>query len=151
MRISKKCEYALCALIYLALNYDKGLTQIQDIVKKENIPEKFLEQILLNLKNSGFLQSKRGVGGGYFLSKLPDKITLGKIIRLIDGPLALVGCVSKTAYMKCVKETTCGLRSVMLDVRNATAEILDHITLLDVCNRIKGVTERRAETLMYYI
>lgn len=138
------------ALVDLALNYKKGLRQIQDIVREEAIPEKFLEHILIILKNAGFIQSKRGIGGGYFLSKSPDEISLGDVIRLIDGPLSPLGCVS-TDHVNCPKEITCGIRSVMLDVTNATAEILDRITLADVCDRTRGMKERRAQTLMYYI
>ncbi|MDD5773878.1 MAG: Rrf2 family transcriptional regulator [bacterium] len=151
MKISKKGEYAIRALINLALNYGKGVTQIQDIAKSEDIPVKFLEQILLSLKNAGFLQSKRGKGGGYLLDRSPDKIKLGEIIRLIDGPLAPLACVSITDHVQCSKEATCGLRSVMVDVKDAISEILDHITLTDVCKRIEGKKDRRLETLMYNI
>src|SRR4030043_1236216 len=133
MKITKKGEYAMRALVDLALNHKKGMRQIQEIVREEAIPEKFLEQILVILKNAGFIQSKRGIGGGYFLSKSPDEISLGEVIRLIDGPLAPLGCVSKSEYVKCPKEITCGIRSVMLDVGNATAAILDRVTLADVC------------------
>lgn len=150
MKITKKGEYALRALVDLALNYKKGMRQTQDIVRKEDIPEKFLEQILVALKNAGFIQSKRGIGGGYFLNKSPDEISLGEVIRLIDGPLAPLECVN-TEHLNCSKEITCGIRSVMLDVANATAEILDRVTLADVCNRTKGMAERRAQTLMYHI
>ena len=150
MKITKKGDYALRALVDLALNYKKGLRQIQDIVRKEAIPEKFLEQILVTLKNAGFIQSKRGIGGGYFLSKSPEEISLGDVIRVIDGPLTPLQCVN-TEHLNCSKEMTCGIRSVMLDVANATAEILDHVSLADVCNRIRGVKERRGEYLMYYI
>ncbi len=151
MKITKKGEYALRALVDLSLNHKRGLRQIQDIVREEAIPEKFLEQILVVLKNAGFIQSKRGIGGGYFLSKSPDEISLGEVIRLIDGPLAPLNCVSKSEHVKCPKEITCGIRSVMLDVTNATAEILDRVTLADVCNRTRGMKERRAEILMYHI
>ncbi len=150
MKITKKGEYAMRALLDLAFNYKNGLRQIRDIVREEAIPEKFLEQILVVLKNAGLIQSKRGIGGGYFLSKAPDEISLGEVIRLIDGPLAPLGCVS-AKHEKCPREVTCGLRSVMLDVSNATAEILDHVTLADVWNRTRGMKERRAERLMYYI
>ena len=150
MKITKKGEYAMRALVDLALNYKKGLKQIQDIVRDEDIPEKFLEQILVILRNAGFVESKRGVGGGYSLNKPPDEISLGEVIRLIDGPLAPLGCVS-TEGVSCPKEITCGIRSVMLDVTNATTEILDRVTLADVCSRTRGMKERRAQTLMYYI
>lgn len=150
MKITKKGEYAMRALVDLALNYKKGMRQIQDIVREEAIPGKFLEQILVILKNAGLIQSKRGIGGGYFLSKSPGEISLGEVIRLIDGPLAPLECVN-AEHLNCSKEITCGIRSVMLDVANATAEILDRVTLTDVCNRTKGMAERRAQTLMYHI
>jgi Rrf2 family protein len=150
VKITKKGEYAMRALADLALNYKKGLRQIQDIVQEEDIPEKFLEQILVILKNAGFIQSKRGIGGGYFLSKSPDEISLGDVIRLIDGPLSPLECASPD-HINCPKEITCGIRSVMLDVANATAEILDRVTLADVCSRARGMKERRGQTLMYYI
>jgi Rrf2 family protein len=151
MKITRKGEYAMRALVDLALNYKKGIRQIQEIVREEAIPEKFLEQILVILKNAGFIQSKRGIGGGYFLSKSPDEISLGDVIRLIDGPLAPLDCVTKTTHAKCPREITCGIRSVMLDVTNATAEILDRVTLADICSRTRGMKERRAQTSMYYI
>lgn len=150
MKITKKGEYAMRALVDLALNYKKGLRQIQDIVRDEAIPEKFLEQILIILKNAGFIQSKRGVGGGYFLNKSPDEISLGDVIRLVDGPLSPLGCVN-TEHINCPKEITCGIRSVMLDVTNAATEILDRVTLAEVCNRTRGMMEQRSQTLMYHI
>lgn len=151
MKITKKGEYAMRALVDLALNYRKGKRQIQDIVREEAIPEKFLEQILVVLKNAGFVQSKRGIGGGYLLNKPPDEISLGEVIRLIDGPLAPLGCASEGSQGNCPKEITCGIRSVMVDVTNAATEILDRVTLADVCKRAKGMAERRSEILMYHI
>ena len=151
MKISKKGDYALRALIHLALRYGEGMTKMQDISRKEGIPKKFLEQILLLLKGAGYLQSKSGIGGGYIFAKAPRDIKLGEIIRLIDGPLAPVGCVSKAFHVTCPKEKTCGLRSIMLDVRNVTAQILDHIDLADICDRTRGVSRRKARTLRYYV
>jgi len=151
MKVTKKGEYAMRAMVDLALNYNKGLRQIQDIVREEVIPERFLEQILLMLKNAGFVESKRGVGGGYFLSRRPDEISLGEVIRAIDGPLSPLDCIGKSANVKCPKEVVCGIRSVMVDVRNAMTKILDHVSLADVCNRTRGMVERRAQTVMYYI
>jgi len=150
MKITRKGEYAMRALVDLALHYKKGMRQIQDIVREEDIPEKFLEQILLILKNAGFIQSKRGLGGGYSLNRPPDQISLGDVIRLIDGPLSPLECVSADR-INCPKEITCGIRSVMLDVANATTEILDRVTLADVCNKTRGMKEQRTQTLMYYI
>ncbi len=136
MKFSKKSEYALRALIELTAHYDRKLLQRHEIGRKQNIPVEFLEQILLALKNAGLLTSRRGVGGGYSLLKSPDTITLGQVIRILDGPLAPIGCVSKTAYQKCkdcpyTDATHCPIQHVMLGVRNAIAEILDNYTLRD--------------------
>lgn len=108
------------------------------IAEREQMPIKFLEQILLTLKNAGLLQSRMGVGGGYYLARPAAEITLGQIVRVLDGPLAPIRCVSKMAYQPCAcpDETTCGLRLVMLDVRNAIADILDNTTLADVTQRV---------------
>jgi Rrf2 family cysteine metabolism transcriptional repressor len=143
MRLSRKGEYALRAMIYLSLNYKKDYIQIHEISEVEKIPEKFLEQILLELKNVGLLKSKRGVGGGYSLIKDPKEITLAYVIRVIDGPLAPLSCVSKWAYVSCPEEKNCGLYSIMLDVRNAIAKILEGITFADACKRTKGTLRKK--------
>lgn len=132
--ISKKTKYALNALIYLAKHHQEGPVLISAIARSERIPQKFLEQILLDLKNNGILQSKKGKGGGYFLGRPAQEIMLGKVIRLFDGPLAPVSCVSQTAYMKCAEcrdDTCCGIRMVMKDVRDAISNILDKTSLAD--------------------
>lgn len=141
MKISKKGEYALKAMIYLSLNYGKKPVQIQEISENENIPKKFLEQILLSLKKAGLLQSKQGMGGGYFLSKSPREISLAQVIRVIDGPLAPLRCVSKWAPVKCPIEKKCKLQKVMLEVRDAIAKILENITFEDMCERTMEVKE----------
>jgi Rrf2 family protein len=133
MRISRKGEYALRATAFLALNYRKSPVHIHEISRREKIPEKFLEQILLQLKRAGLLDSKRGARGGYLLLKPPQRVSLAQIIRIIDGPLAPLGCVSKYAHVRCPDEKKCGLRKVMLGVRNVVAEMLEGITLEDVC------------------
>lgn len=119
------------------------LVQIKDISQREKIPAKFLEQILLTLKNAGIVHSKMGIGGGYYLARLPDEITLGQVIRVLDGPLAPIRCVSQMAYEPCgcPDEATCGLRLSMLEVRNAIAEILDHTTLADVIQKVEVTRE----------
>lgn len=146
MRLSKRGEYGLRAMIDLttALNAQDGrsnggVVQIREIAERQHIPAKFLEQILLTLKNAGLLHSRMGVGGGYYLAKPANEITLGQIVRVLDGPLAPIGCVSQMAYEPCgcPDEQTCGLRLVMLDVRNAIAEILDRTSLADVSQRIE--------------
>ena len=136
MRFSKKSEYALRALIELTEQYNRKLLQRHEIGKKQNIPVEYLEQILLTLKNAGLLASRRGVGGGYSLLKDPQTITLGQVIRMLDGPLAPIACVSKTAFQKCqdcphADTKNCPIQSVMLDVRNAIADILDNYRLSD--------------------
>lgn len=115
-----------------------GVVQIREIAERQHIPAKFLEQILLTLKNAGLLHSRMGVGGGYYLAKPSNEISLGQIVRVLDGPLAPIGCVSQMAYETCgcPDERTCGLRLVMLDVRNAIADILDGTSLADVNKRV---------------
>jgi len=130
--LSKRAKYGLRALVYLAQHRGEGLFQIGDISERLNIPRKFLEAILLDLRNEGILQSRKGREGGYFMERSPDTIPLGRIIRYIDGPLASVPCVSQTAYSRCddcPSENTCVIRCVMKEVRDATAKILDATTL----------------------
>lgn len=142
MRLSKRGEYGLRAMIALAdmqkQNPD-ALVQIKDLSARENISSKFLEQILLTLKNAGLLHSKMGVGGGYYLAKAPREITLGQIFRTLDGPVAPIRCVSQMAYeaCECPDEETCGLRMAMFDVRNAIVNVLDKTTLADVIKRVE--------------
>jgi len=130
----------------LAAEYESGPILIADIAKSQCIPRKFLELILLELKRHGLLQSKKGKGGGYFLAKHPSSIPLGQVIRYMDGPIALVPCVSQTAYMKCgdcQDEATCGLRIVMKEVRDIMGAILDGTTLADVAKKV-GAKARTA-------
>jgi Rrf2 family protein len=149
MHLSKRGEYGLRAMVDLAAQLKlreaqgdgggRGVVQIKDIAERQHIPAKFLEQILLTLKNNGLLLSRMGVGGGYYLAYPPDEISLGQIVRILDGPLAPICCVSQMAYEPCgcPDEQTCGLRLVMLDVRNAIADILDKTTLTDVMKRVE--------------
>ncbi len=136
MKLSKRGEYALRGLIDLGIAHEAGrdVIRIQEIVSKEGIPTPFLEQIFAQLRQAGFIDGKRGKKGGYFLAKPADTISMGQVVRLIDGPLAPIGCVSQTKYEKCScpDENHCGLRMLMLDVRNAIAEILDRYTLSQV-------------------
>ncbi|OLD41178.1 MAG: hypothetical protein AUI21_02525 [Nitrospirae bacterium 13_1_40CM_2_62_10] len=136
MKFSKKSEYALRALIELTVQYGQPHLQRHEIAKRQQIPIEFLEQILLTLKNAGLLGSRRGVTGGYSLIKPPQDITLGQVIRILDGPLAPIGCVSKTAYQKCsdcpyTEKKSCPIQNAMLGVRNAIADILDNYKLSD--------------------
>lgn len=144
MRLSKRGEYGLRAMIELATwdyeNPGMHIVQIKDLAERQKIPAKFLEQILLSLKNAGLLQSKMGVGGGYYLARQASEISLGHIVRILDGPLAPIRCVSQMAYEPCgcPDEQTCGLRMVMSDVRNAITDILDQTTLADVAGRVEN-------------
>ncbi|MDR0352198.1 MAG: Rrf2 family transcriptional regulator [Opitutaceae bacterium] len=136
MNLSKRGEYGLRAMIDMAIAHELGrdLLQLSELAESEKIPVKFLEQILLALKQGGFLESMRGKYGGYRLARPAREIIAGRIVRHLDGPLAPIGCVSQTAYEKCScpDETHCGLRMLMLDVRNAISNILDRYTLADV-------------------
>ena len=136
MRLSKKSEYGLRAMIELTQNFNRGVVQRRDLAERQGIPLGFLEMILLQLKHSGLVGSRRGTHGGVFLIKSPKEITLGKIIRILDGPLAPIGCVSQTAYQKCegcpyAKTDTCPIQGAMLNVRNAISAVLDDFTLED--------------------
>ena len=136
MKLSKKSEYGLRALLELTIAHGKTILQRHEIADRQHIPIEFLEQILLTLKRAGLVTSRRGIKGGYTLIKQPREITLGHVIRLLDGPLAPIGCVSKTAYQKCnecpyANKTRCPLQEVMGAVRDAIAGILDHYTLAD--------------------
>lgn len=136
MKLSKRGEYALRALIDLGIAHHVGrdLIGLPEIVAKEKIPAPFLEQILAQLRSAGIVDGKRGKNGGYFLAKPADTISIGQIVRLIDGPLAPIRCVSQTKYQPCTcpDEDHCGLRMLMLDVRNAIANILDQYTLSQI-------------------
>ncbi|MEI6283304.1 MAG: Rrf2 family transcriptional regulator [Alphaproteobacteria bacterium] len=136
MKLSKRGEYALRTLISLgiAAEVKRSLVQVAEIADKERLPAKFLEQIMQALKEAGFIASERGKFGGYRLARPAAKISIGAVVRALEGPLAPIGCVSQTAYEKCScpDEEHCGLRMLMLDVRNAIAGILDRYTLADV-------------------
>ncbi len=154
MMISQKTKYALKALIYLAKYYGEGPILISHLAQQEKIPKKFLELILLELKNFGFLRSKKGRGGGYYLGRPPDTITLGQIIRILDGPLAPIPCVSATAYERCEEchdELACGLRLVMQEVRDCTAKILDNTSLQDVLDQMDSCNSNQLNSQFYQI
>jgi Rrf2 family protein len=143
MKISKRGEYALRALIDLGIASELGwpMLQVSELAAKEKLPIKFLEQIFAQLKAAGYVKSRRGKFGGYSLGRPMNRIKFGAVIRLIDGPLAPIRCVSKTSYARCScpDEIHCGLRMLMFDVRNAIATILDRYTLADIV----GITLRK--------
>lgn len=133
--LSKKAKYAINALVYLAREYGKGPVQIQQIAESEHIPHKFLEAILLEFKKEGMLFSKKGKGGGYYLHRHPDEVNLADVMRLMDGPIALLPCVTYKYYERCEEckdEETCGIRKVFLDVRNETVKMLKKATLSSI-------------------
>lgn len=136
--LSKKTKYAIKALVALGKNEGKPPMQISKIAIEEQIPKKFLEQILLDLRNSGFLYSKKGAGGGYALNKDPKEIYLVHVMRITDGPIAMVPCASFNFYHKCEEckdEITCGIRNVFIDVRDATLKILTETSIADIISR----------------
>ena len=132
MRISRKAEYALRALVAIARQPKSW--QIQELSTRENIPVKFLEQILLALRHAGLLTSKRGVGGGYTLRKAASEISVGEVIRVLDGPIALVPCAAEQAGEPCTcpNPNSCALRLLMTDVRRDLSAMLDHRTIDDM-------------------
>jgi len=132
--LSKKTQYAFRALEMLVQKYEQGPVLISDIARKKKIPLKFLENILLQLKKDGILESKKGKGGGYFLVHKPSKIPVARIIRVVDGPIAMLPCVSLYFYQKCKNcdEKHCGLHEIMIDVRDAQLAILEKKTLADL-------------------
>jgi len=130
--LTRKGKYGLKAMVLLAREHGHGPVLIGDIAEDEAIPKKFLENILLGLKHRGLLHSRKGPHGGYQLARSPEQISVGEIIRALDGPLALVSCVSQTAYVpceECVTERDCAVRRVFQQVRDETARILDGTTL----------------------
>lgn len=132
--LSQKARYGLRAMLHLAEHAKEASLQIADIADKANVPRKFLEQILLELKRRGLVHSVRGRNGGYNLGRSPKDISFAEVIRVIDGPLALSPCASRTAYRKCEDcsdETTCAIRRSLIDVRNSTARILEQHSLAD--------------------
>jgi Rrf2 family protein len=133
--LSKKCKYAIHALVYLAERYQKGPIHIQEIAEKQRIPKKFLEAILLELRNAKILHSKKGKGGGYYLYRRPEDVNLIEIIRLMDGAIAMLPCVSLNYYEpceECIDEKTCGIRNAFISVRDETLKVLKNSNLAQI-------------------
>ncbi len=140
--LSKKCKYAIHALVYLAERHQQGPVHIQEIAEKQRIPKKFLESILLELRNAKILHSKKGKGGGYYLYKKPEDVNLMDIIRLMDGAIAMLPCVSLNYYEPCEEcrdEKTCGIRDAFIGVRDETLNILSGTTLAKIMQRQKAL------------
>ena len=154
--ISKRTQYGLKAVIALGRKYGEGPVLIATLAKEENVPLKFLEVILLDLKGHGILDSKKGKHGGYQLTRPPSTITFGSIIRMLEGPLAPLPCASERMYRaceECADVENCGTRILMRQVRDAIAEVLDNTTLADLLRRVEEGRQNSAnsEALMYYI
>ena len=133
--LTKKSKYAIIALIHLARRFGQGPIMISQIASEENIPKKFLEGILFELKNAGIVNSQRGKTGGYYLIKNPEEVYLAQIMLIFDGPIALIPCVTYQYYEPCPEcrdEKTCAIRKVFKDVRDATVSILKKSTLKEM-------------------
>lgn len=145
MKLSVRGEYALRALLVLARDYqeDDSVVRIQEVSERQNIPKRFLEQILNDLKSAGIVESRRGVAGGYRLRRSPERVTLAEIVRHIEGPLAPVSCVSEKFYEKCScpDESRCAIRSVMKETRDAIVAIMDRVTLAELCDRARKLEQ----------
>ena len=136
MKVTYKGDYSLKAMLSLALHYNKGVLPIQELAKKGDIPFKFLEQILLTLKNGGFVGSKRGVDGGYFLARPPETITVGEVIRFIEGPIEPVTCANKDSYEKCKDFPYCVFKDIWNQVYMATSLVVDTVTFAELVRRV---------------
>ncbi|MGJ3233472.1 RrF2 family transcriptional regulator [Marivirga sp.] len=144
--ISKKSKYAINALVHLGRKYGEGPTLISTIAEEENIPQKFLEAILLELKNDGILGSKKGKGGGYYLRKDPETVNLAQVLRLFDGAIALLPCVTFKFYERCEEckdEETCSIREAFLKVRNETVKIFKSQTLKGLVDKEKKLMAKK--------
>jgi len=153
MKLSLRGEYALRALVVLGLQYQQPVVRIQTISEQQKIPKRFLEQILNDLKSAGVVESKRGIAGGYRLARPPEKVTLAQVIRHIEGALAPVPCVSEQFYSNCScpDEPRCGIRSVMKEVRDAIARILENFTVADLCERVRSLEADQIKRLDFSI
>jgi Rrf2 family protein len=154
--ISRKTQYGLKAMISLGQRYGGGPVLIATISREESIPMKFLEVILLELKGHGLLESKKGKNGGYALARPPSTVTIGSLIRVLEGPLAPLPCASETQFHaceECADVENCGVRMIMRQVRDAIADVLDKTTLAELLQRIEVGRSRnlRPQDLMYYI
>jgi Rrf2 family protein len=153
MKLSQRGEYALRALLVLGMNHGSGVVRIRDIAQQQNIPRRFLEQILNDLKSAGFVLSKRGVAGGYRLQRGPNEISLADIIRHLEGPLAPVGCVSVNYYQRCScpDEAKCAIRNVMQEVRDAIVGVLEGVSVAHLCDRVRDLQGPLENPLDYII
>lgn len=144
--ISKKTKYGLNSLLHLARMYGKGPIRVSEIAEENNIPQKFLEAILLELKNAGILGSKKGKAGGYYLLKDPSEVNLAQVLRLLDGAIALLPCASYNYYERCDEckdEETCSIREAFIEARNETVRVFKSHTLKDLVTREAALKEKK--------
>ena len=146
MKLTYKGDYALKAVLDLALHYGQELVTSHDLAKRIDAPVKFLEQVLMDLKKGGIIQSRRGNEGGYLLSKAPSQVTVGDVVRIIDGPIEPIACV-KDGYTSCVDINKCVFRNIWQRVYQATSDIIDHVTFEELVSQVKG----REQVLTYTI
>jgi Rrf2 family protein len=156
MKLTLRGEYALRAMVVLGLSFDprgRSVVRIQSISEQQNVPKRFLEQILNELKSAGIVESRRGLVGGYRLKAPPDRITLAEVIRHVEGPLAPVRCVSERFYRKCScpDEAKCGIRSIMKEVREAIVGILEKVTVAQLCERVRQLEGTGADLTDFMI
>lgn len=146
MRITYKGDYALKTILDLAIHYGNGPVTIHELARRADIPAKFLEQILLDLKRGGFVESRRGKVGGYILAKPASDIKVGEVIRFIDGPIEPIACIEK-GYSGCNDAYRCAFRRIWQDVAKATSDIIDNVTFKDLVSRIN----LQKKTVVYQI
>jgi Rrf2 family transcriptional regulator, cysteine metabolism repressor len=153
MKLSLRGEYALRALVVLGETYHQGVVSVPTIATRQKIPQNFLVQILHDLKGGGFVESRRGVAGGYRLARSPELVYLVSVIRHIEGALAPVSCVSERFYQPCTcpDESTCAIRSLMKEVREAILKTLEHVTVADLCSRAHRLKAQLANLADYAI
>ncbi len=140
MKISFKGDYALKIILDLAMTYGRGWSQMKEIAGRQDIPLKFLEQIVLTLKAAGYIRTSRGRKGGISLTRPPDQITLGEIVRLIDGPTSPIACVSASGYRPCNFEPHCAFKHVFGEIKERINAVLDHTTFRDMVERTRQLT-----------
>lgn len=146
MKITYRGDYALKAVLDLALHYNQGVVTIHGLAEMADVPVKFLEQVLLDLKKGGFVDSRRGINGGYLLARHPKNIKLGEVIRFIDGPVEPIACIEK-GYAGCKSVYSCVIRQVCKEVAEATSNIIDRITFEDLVEQTKVASDGLAYSI----
>ena len=144
--LSRKTKYAINALLHLAREFGRGPLRVSDLAVENNIPQKFLEAILLELRNAGILGSKKGKNGGYYLMKRPEEVNLAQVLRLMDGAIALLPCVSLNYYercMECKDEEVCSIREAFLEARQETVRVFEGHSLKDLVTREAALTQKK--------